>query len=310
MQTTSRLRRSSSACSSSCTSSATSWWPSGIGVRVLTFSLGFGPKLVGVQARRHRVLHQRHPARRLREDGRREPRRPAHRGHRRVPVRRPSGSGSRSSSWDRSMNLAAGRRPDGGRADAGRADVPPSRTSRRSSAPSRPGRRPSAAASAGRPDRQRRRPPHRHLGAVLHRGRHARASATSRSSCCARGASSTVQVDPRRRDEVRDRRHRRAARRAPAHPGRHRRRAGRPGGPQGGRRRPRRQRRDDGVLAGSCPSAIATRAGEPVVFTIERGGVRQDISVTPVKRGSRGVVGIGIGDEVKSIQPTPLQAVG
>jgi len=63
------------------------------------------------------------------------------------------------------------------------------------------------------------------------------------------------------------------------------------------------------VFSGQLSGAIATRAGEPVVFTIERGGVRQDITVTPVKRGSRGVVGIGIGDEVRSIQPTPLQAV-
>ena len=29
------------------------------GVRVLTFSLGFGPKLLKLQARRHRVLRQR-----------------------------------------------------------------------------------------------------------------------------------------------------------------------------------------------------------------------------------------------------------
>ena len=50
-----------------------------IGVRVLTFSLGFGPTHRQVHARRHRVLHQRDPARRLREDGRREPRRPADR---------------------------------------------------------------------------------------------------------------------------------------------------------------------------------------------------------------------------------------
>jgi hypothetical protein len=41
------------------------------GVRVLTFSLGFGPKIPEVDARRHGVLRQRHPARRLREDGRR-----------------------------------------------------------------------------------------------------------------------------------------------------------------------------------------------------------------------------------------------
>jgi regulator of sigma E protease len=54
---------------------------------------------------------------------------------------------------------------------------------------------------------------------------------------------------------------------------------------------------------------IAKHSGDPIAFTILRGGARQEISVTPVKRGSRGVVGILIGDEVKSIQPTPAQAV-
>jgi regulator of sigma E protease len=63
------------------------------------------------------------------------------------------------------------------------------------------------------------------------------------------------------------------------------------------------------VFSRQLSSAIATRAGQPVVFTIDRGGVKRDITVTPVKRGARGVVGIGIGDEVKSFQPTPLQAV-
>jgi regulator of sigma E protease len=63
------------------------------------------------------------------------------------------------------------------------------------------------------------------------------------------------------------------------------------------------------VLSRQLSGAIATRAGVPVVFTIERGGVRRDITVTPVKRGARGVVGIGIGDDVRTIQPTPVQAV-
>ena len=47
-----------------------------IGVRVLKFSLGFEPTHAQLHARRHRVLHQRHAARRLREDGRRERRGP------------------------------------------------------------------------------------------------------------------------------------------------------------------------------------------------------------------------------------------
>jgi regulator of sigma E protease len=63
------------------------------------------------------------------------------------------------------------------------------------------------------------------------------------------------------------------------------------------------------AVSGQLTSAIASRAGVPVVFTIERDGVRQDITVTPVKRGARGWIGIGIGNEVKSIRPTPLQAV-
>jgi regulator of sigma E protease len=63
------------------------------------------------------------------------------------------------------------------------------------------------------------------------------------------------------------------------------------------------------VFAGQLSNAIATRAGMKVVFTVERAGVRQDIAVTPIKRGARGVVGIGIGNAVRSIRPTPVQAV-
>ena len=57
---------------------------------------GVRPEAARVHARRHRILHQRDSARRLREDGGREPRR---RAHRRAPTsscRRRSGSGSRS----------------------------------------------------------------------------------------------------------------------------------------------------------------------------------------------------------------------
>lgn len=56
--------------------------------------------------------------------------------------------------------------------------------------------------------------------------------------------------------------------------------------------------------------AIAKRAGQQTVFTIARAGARQDIAVTPVKRGNRGIIGIGIGDEMKRIDPSPIQAVG
>jgi regulator of sigma E protease len=55
--------------------------------------------------------------------------------------------------------------------------------------------------------------------------------------------------------------------------------------------------------------AIAGKSGVPITITIERNGVRQDIKVTPVKRGDIGMIGIRIGEEVKRIQPTVLEAV-
>ena len=55
--------------------------------------------------------------------------------------------------------------------------------------------------------------------------------------------------------------------------------------------------------------AIARHAGQPITFTVRRADGQLEIPVTPVKRGNRGIVGIGIGDEMKSIDPTPIQAV-
>ena len=46
-----------------------------VGIRVLKFQLGFNPTIVSFQPRRHRIRHRRAAARRLREDGWREPRR-------------------------------------------------------------------------------------------------------------------------------------------------------------------------------------------------------------------------------------------
>ncbi len=45
-----------------------------IGVRVLTFSLGFGPKLLSIRRGDTEYLHQRHTVGRLRQDGRGKPR--------------------------------------------------------------------------------------------------------------------------------------------------------------------------------------------------------------------------------------------
>ena len=67
-----------------------------LGVRVLTFSLGFGPKLLKFTRGDTEYCISADSARRLREDGRREPRRPAVRARPTSSCRRPSGSGSRS----------------------------------------------------------------------------------------------------------------------------------------------------------------------------------------------------------------------
>ena len=57
-----------------------------LGVRVLTFSLGFRTEAAENAPGRHGILHQRDPTRRLRENGGRESGRSAHRPTRRVPV--------------------------------------------------------------------------------------------------------------------------------------------------------------------------------------------------------------------------------
>jgi membrane-associated protease RseP (regulator of RpoE activity) len=55
--------------------------------------------------------------------------------------------------------------------------------------------------------------------------------------------------------------------------------------------------------------AIGGKAGVPITIAIEREGKRQDVTVTPEKRGDIGMIGIRIGEETKRIQPTPLEAV-
>ncbi len=72
-----------------------------VGIRVLKFQLGFNPTIAQLPPRRHRIRHRRAAARRLREDGRREPGRGTRPGSPTNSSRRRSGSGSRCSSWDR-----------------------------------------------------------------------------------------------------------------------------------------------------------------------------------------------------------------
>ena len=63
------------------------------------------------------------------------------------------------------------------------------------------------------------------------------------------------------------------------------------------------------TLAGQLSEAIAKRPNESVVLTVQRGETKTDIRVTPVLRGKKGVIGISIGEETKTIQPGPLGAL-
>ena len=56
---------------------------------------------------------------------------------------------------------------------------------------------------------------------------------------------------------------------------------------------------------------ISQKPGDqPIVFTIRRDGVDQDISVTPYREGDRTLVGMYMNDARRSFQPTPIEAIG
>jgi regulator of sigma E protease len=54
---------------------------------------------------------------------------------------------------------------------------------------------------------------------------------------------------------------------------------------------------------------INKNVGKPTVVHVLRDGRPVDIHVTPIKRGAIGMIGIQIGDEVKKVEPGPLEAV-
>ncbi len=56
-------------------------------------------------------------------------------------------------------------------------------------------------------------------------------------------------------------------------------------------------------------NAIAKHANQPVTLASERQGRAMSVSVTPALRGKKGMIGISIGLETRTIQPGPLQAV-
>ncbi|HEY3382333.1 MAG TPA: RIP metalloprotease RseP [Vicinamibacterales bacterium] len=55
--------------------------------------------------------------------------------------------------------------------------------------------------------------------------------------------------------------------------------------------------------------AIAKHPQQVITLAVERAGARQEIAVTPALRGKRGWIGVTIGDELKLIHPGPVQAM-
>jgi regulator of sigma E protease len=64
------------------------------------------------------------------------------------------------------------------------------------------------------------------------------------------------------------------------------------------------------VFRSQVVEAISKRPGEPVQITVRRDGVDQTIAVTPVKQGDRDVIGIYMNEATRPFTPTPLEAVG
>jgi regulator of sigma E protease len=64
------------------------------------------------------------------------------------------------------------------------------------------------------------------------------------------------------------------------------------------------------VFGSQLSQAISRNAGHPIDLTIRRDGREQHVKVTPEKRGDRGMIGIAIKEATKSFRPTPLEAIG
>ena len=64
------------------------------------------------------------------------------------------------------------------------------------------------------------------------------------------------------------------------------------------------------VFRSQVAEAITKKAGQPVEITIRRDGVDQTIAVTPVKEGERYMAGIYMNEATRPFTPTPLEAIG
>jgi regulator of sigma E protease len=62
-------------------------------------------------------------------------------------------------------------------------------------------------------------------------------------------------------------------------------------------------------LAHQLSEEIGKHANDPIVLRVLRNGRAIDVHVTPIQRGPVGIIGIGISDEVKRIEPGLLDAV-
>ncbi len=56
--------------------------------------------------------------------------------------------------------------------------------------------------------------------------------------------------------------------------------------------------------------AITPKANQPITLTVARNGVRQDVPITPTVNGSKGWIGINIGEDTTTIKPGPIDAIG
>jgi len=63
------------------------------------------------------------------------------------------------------------------------------------------------------------------------------------------------------------------------------------------------------VQRSQLTDAISRNANKPTDLTIKRNGQEVHVTVTPQKRGDRGMIGILISEPTKSFKPTPLEAI-
>ena len=64
------------------------------------------------------------------------------------------------------------------------------------------------------------------------------------------------------------------------------------------------------VFGSQVSEAISKNADVPIQMTVRRDGAAQTITVTPVKQGDAGRIGIHISEATRSFKPSPLEAVG